>query len=278
MRIGRVLPLLLGLVLLAAPAAQEDPAAAASADDDTIPALVAIGIDAGFPAYQTVTARASLQARFVGVAVRGGWGAGSGPYVGATLRGYPPIPGSPVPVWAGGGLGATAAGATPFVAAGAHVPVAPRWRVDVEAGVAFPELLDDRNVAPHVAVGASYAFGVDLDASPRAAASDDADDEYEGASCEPTPPDPSRLDAALDATVSAFVADARASYGSLYDSLRYSVRVRGRDVDGDVARVRVSYSGSVREIATGERVSASGDARATFRWNGCGWRRTDLSY
>lgn len=251
------------------------------AGEEAVPALVAVGVDGGFPAYRTVALRASLQVRYVGVAARLGWGPGSGAYVGGTLRGYPPIPGSPLPVWIGGGLGATSAGATPFAAVGAHVPVAPRWRVDVEAGVAFPELLDDRTVAPHVALGVSYAFATSLDTSEpeaSAAAPRDPAERYAGARCEPTEPDPSRLRSALNDTVDDFIDDLRATYGSLYTGLSYSVRVRDRDVDGDVARLTVRYRGSVREIATGERHSTSGEAEATFRWNGCEWRRAGLSY
>lgn len=247
-----------------------------------MPALVALGIDGGFPAYRTMTARGSLQARFVGVALRAGYGPGSGVYGGVTLRGYPPIAGSPVPVWIGAGIGASAAGATPFAAVGVHVPVAPRWRVDLEAGAAWPELVDERSLAPHLSVGASYAFSVDLrdrGAPGPAVGHGPGRAGSTGPSCaDPVEPDPALLDGALSATARAFVADARATYGSLYDALRYELDVRDRTVDGDEARLVVSYDGSVREIATGDRATASGIARVSFRWTGCAWRRTDLSY
>ena len=75
-----------------------------------------------------------------------------------------------------------------------------------------------------------------------------------------------------------FVADARATYGSLYRSLRYDLDRGSPDIDGEVAVYDLDYDGSVIEIATGERISASGSATATFRWNGCSWRLSDLDY
>lgn len=279
----RGLVLLLALLCAVAAAQSPDPAPDEETvvEDATVPALVAVGLDAGFPAYQTVSVRASLQARWIGVAARGGWGPGSGLYGGATLRAYPPLAGSPVPVWVGGGIGATGAGATPFAAVGAHVPIAQRVRVDVEAGVAFPELLDDRTVAPHLVLGVSYAFPVSLDpmrADEEAAEPQDPAVRYAGAACEPTAPDASRLGGELDDAVDAFVDDARATYGSLYAGLRYSVSELGTSISGDEARIRARYSGSVREIATGERISASGTAVVRLRWTGCEWRRTGISY
>lgn len=261
--------------------AGQPPEAGEGATALPVPALVAVGADLGFPAYRTVTARASLQARFVGVALRAGYGPGSGGYLGATLRGYPPIPASPVPVWVGAGLGATSAGAVPFAAVGAHLPVSPRWRLDIEAGVAWPELLDERRPTPHLSVGASYAFHVELDPAARPAAGAVPGSERSdrtGTACLPAPPDAARLDSALRDTVREFIADARATYGSLYDDLRYTFDVRDRELDGGQVTMRVAYDGSVREIATGRRISAAGLASVAFRWTGCSWRRTGLSY
>ena len=82
---------------------------------------------------------------------------------------------------------------------------------------------------------------------------------------------------ALDAE-GRFVADARATYGSLYRSLRSTLRVTDRSIDGELATVDVAYDGSVVEIATGRTVEASGTAQADFRWTGCGWALRDLRY
>lgn len=96
--------------------------------------------------------------------------------------------------------------------------------------------------------------------------------------CVAGPPDAALLNAAIDATVRRFVADATATYGSLYRGLDYRVRVQGRDVRGEDALVSVSYEGSVVERATGRTIEASGTAEATFRWRGCDWARTGLTY
>ena len=250
--------------------------AQAEEPSDTVPALASFGVSAGFPSFQTFAASASLQSSFVGMAVRGGYGPNAGASIGATLRGYPPIPGSPVPVWIGAGAAATAGTVVPHVAAGAHIPVARRWRVDVEVGGAWSRLGVERSWVPHLVLGASYAFAVDV--VPASANRGRSTAGGRGAACTPGPADPALLSAALRRAETSFLNDARATYGSLYRGLRYSLDVVDNDVRGDEATIELRYEGSVVEIATGTRTEASGRASVSFRWDGCGWSTTDIDY
>jgi len=75
-----------------------------------------------------------------------------------------------------------------------------------------------------------------------------------------------------------FLADARAIYGSVYKDLSYNYRVTGMDLDGVVGEVRISYRGSVTEILTGKRLSASGEASAVYQWTGCAWQERAIRY
>lgn len=261
------------------------PVAAAQSPGGAPPALASIGVAGGFPAYQTGMLRAGLQGGFIGADVRIGYGPGNGLSFGAALRGYPPIPGMPVPVWLGGGVTAGAGSAVPFAAAGVHLPVAQRVRIDVEAGASWTRLGPETNVVPHLLLGVSYAFAVDTSAEGGFEAGGGAAPGAEplrstGSAdrCERSDPDPDRLDAALRDAEHRFVADARATYGSLYRSLSYDLDVTDERLDGDRAVLELSYDGSVVEIATGNRIEASGTAQVTFRWTGCGWSWTGLDY
>lgn len=266
--------------VLAVPAWAQDAPDADVVAEEPVPALVSFGVTAGFPSNQTVAATAAIQSGPVGMALRAGYGPGAGPYGGATLRLYPPLPGMPVPLWLGGGAGVGVGGVVPHAALGAHVPVAQRLRLDVEAGAAWPMLGLERTTVPHLAVGVSYAFAVELRPASNGVGTGVGAGAARGApaACEPGPPDPGLLDAALRRAEDSFVDDARATYGSLYRGLRYRVDVEERDLDGDTAVLTLEYEGSVVEIATGERIEASGTATATFRWTGCDWRHVGLDY
>lgn len=79
-------------------------------------------------------------------------------------------------------------------------------------------------------------------------------------------------------TLQRWIDSARATYGSVYTDLRYDVDVTSTTLEGNDATVRLRYRGSVREIATGLRHEAEGEASATFRWSGCAWRNTGVAY
>lgn len=256
-----------------APAAGEAPA---TGEEEPTLALAAVGLSAGFPSYQTVAPTVSLQSGHFGVQAKASW-TPAGPYLGLQLRGYPPVP-IPVPVFVGVGGGFYGRDFSYHAALGAHVPLGLNARLDLEGGVANVPLLDGRVWAPHLAVGVSYAFPVEI-------APGGGPDGLRGGAfvttprcAEPTEPDEGALGEAVARTVEEWLDSARATYGSVYTDLSYRYRVVSTRVDGDEATVVVEYAGSVTEIATGQRHSASGEAKATFVWTGCGWRNTDVDY
>ncbi len=246
---------------------------------DTVTAVAAFGVHFGFPAYRTAGLSASLQARFVGLAVRAGAGPG-GTAVGLQGRVYPPLP-IPVASYLGVGVDLYGGRAAPHAVVGLHVPLAGRWRLEAEVGVAWTPLLDEVRAAPLLGVGVAYAFPLSVVPSEGVAVGG-ADDTFVGAEpggrCERGPPDLAQLDAALDETVRRFVSDAVAAYGSVYRGLRYRTSVVGRALDGDRVTVTVAYEGSVVEILTGRSVEAAGEAEVDFRWDGCRWVRAGLRY
>ncbi|MDF1522082.1 MAG: hypothetical protein P1P87_04600 [Trueperaceae bacterium] len=242
-----------------------------------VPAAASFGVAFGFPAYRTAGAIASVQAGAVGAAAHVAWGT-AGLAVGLQARAYPPVP-WPVPTYLAAGADFYAGRITPHVAVGAHVPIAERWRLDLEGGVAWTPLLDARQMVPYASAGVSYALAVGLAPSSSTAPADAAPDGRPAVGrCVAGDPDPAQLDAAIDATVRRFVADATATYGSVYRDLRYRVRVVERDVDGALATVVVAYDGSVVERLTGRVLEASGTAEVDFRWGGCAWVRRALRY
>lgn len=269
---------LLVVLMLSVAASAQEPEDVSEPERAPVPILVSVGVDLGYPEHRLVAVRGAVQSGWIGLALHAGYGPDAGGYAGATVRGYPPLPGMPVPIWLGGGAGVSAMGFVPHAAMGVHVPLARRLRFDVEAGAAWPVRDEERRLAPQLAVGVSYAFATDV----RPVAVDPAEARARrdrgAAACEPGPPDPGLLGAAFDRAVDDILDDLRATYGSLYRSPRYDVDRGSPDLDGDVATFDVDFEGSVVEIATGERISDSGSATATFRWTGCDWRLSDLDY
>jgi len=241
------------------------------------PALFAVSLSAGFPSYQTVALAVSLQAQFVGAQLKGSW-TPAGAYVGGQLRVYPPIP-VPVPLYVGVGGGIYGSNASYHFALGTHVPLGKDLRLDLEGGVANVPQLDQRAWVPHLAVGVSYIFPVQLTPSTAAAPVDRSVPTAGGAACSaPEDPDRARIPGVIEAIVNDWILSARATYGSVYTDLHYSYSITGVQMSGNVANVTVNYSGSVREILTGTRQSASGDARVRLEWTGCGWGGRSVDY
>ena len=279
-RLGRRLSLAVLLLLAGWAAAGLQPGGTA-ADEERL-GLAAFGVSAGFPAYQTYALNASMQYRFIGLALRATWTTDAGVYGALALRGYPPIPGSPVPVFLELGVGSHRGGLTSFAAAGAHLPLAQHVRLDLEAGAARVPLLDDHQFVPFLSLGVSCAFAFDISEPLERSRTRRAEEarqrrEAAGIGCE-AEPDPSLLSGAVSSTVSAFLRDARATYGSLYTNLDYSYDIVEIEVDGARASATIRYEGSVTEIASGKKITAAGSASASYRWNGCSWRRTSIDY
>jgi len=245
--------------------------------DEAAPALFAVGVSAGFPSYQTVALAVSLQAQFVGAQLKGSW-TPAGAYVGGQLRVYPPIP-VPVPLYVGVGGGIYGSNASYHFALGTHVPLGKDLRLDLEGGVANVPQLDKRAWVPHLAVGVSYIFPVQLTPSTAAAPVDRSVPAAGGAACSaPEDPDRARIPGVIEAIVNDWILSARATYGSVYTDLRYSYSITGVQMSGNVANVTVKYSGSVREILTGTRQSASGEAGVKLVWTWCGWGGRSVEY
>jgi len=271
---------------LALAVAQSDAAGAAVGTEpagdfvvaDTVTAVAAFGVHVGFPAYRTAGLSATLQARFVGLAVRAGAGPG-GMAFGLQGRVYPPLP-IPVVTFVGAGVDLYGGRAAPHAVVGLHAPLGGRWRLEAEVGVAWTPLLDEVRVVPLLGVGVAYALPLSVAPSVGAAVDgvDTFADAEPGGRCERGPPDLALLDAALDETVRRFVSDAVAAYGSVYRGLRYRTSIVGRAMDGDRVTVMVAYEGSAVEILTGRSVEASGTAEVDFRWDGCRWVRSGIRY
>lgn len=280
-RVWRALLLTLCCVLGAAAAAQDEGVVEVEGFVERAPATLMVGVHGGLPGYRNVGVGAAVKADQFGVALRGGWGT-VGASFGAQGRWYPPVP-APLPFYVGLGVDAYAGNATPHAVLGAHVPLSRAWRFDLEGGVARATLAGNTVWAPHVSAGVAYAFTFDLGASEpgegdAGVSSGPSARGPGGARCEPGPPDPGALDAAVGAAVQSFVRDGVALYGNAYRDLRYRYAIERRDLVGDDATVDVRYSGSARAVVGGEVVQAAGVAQARFTWNGCTWRLRDLSY
>lgn len=246
--------------------------------DEAAPAVFAVGISAGFPAYQTVALTVSLQAQFVGAQLKGSW-TPAGVYLGGQLRAYPPIP-VPVPIYVGVGGGIYGSFASYHFAVGTHVPLGTALRLDLEGGVANVPQLDKRGWVPHLAAGISYAFPVELSAAagPASATVGHAGSPP-AARCEtPTEPNREQIPGIIEDMVDDFILSARATYGSVYTGLSYGYNISSVRITGKTANVTVKYSGSVTEILTGTNHSASGTAKVQLYWTGCAWGGGSVEY
>lgn len=242
------------------------------------PGLFSVGLSAGFPSYQTVALAVSVQAEFVGAQLKGGW-TPAGVYLGGQLRVYPPVP-VPVPLYLGVGGGIYGSNASYHFVLGAHVPLGKALRLDLEGGVANVPQLSERAWVPHLAAGLSYAIPVSLSpgTGPSAGSPVGASPGVATVCQERRDPDTGLVRGVVDAMVDDWILSARATYGSVYTDLSYRYSVKSVRLSGTTANVTVSYSGSVREILTGKRQSASGEARVRLEWTGCAWGGGSVEY
>jgi len=244
---------------------------------DSSVGLFSVGVSGGFPSYQTVALAVSVQAQFVGGQLKASW-TPAGVYLGGQLRAYPPIP-IPLPVYLGVGGGVYGSQFAYHFALGTHVPLGANLRLDLEGGVANVPSLGERAWVPHLAAGISYAFPVELSPGEPLAASGTVGAPAAGAACTTTrEPDPDGIAGVIRATVNDWILSARATYGSVYTDLSYKYSITSVRRTGTTANVAVAYSGSVREILSGARHSASGTAQVRLVWSGCGWGVTSVEY
>lgn len=90
--------------------------------------------------------------------------------------------------------------------------------------------------------------------------------------------DEAGLFAAFDGALAAFLSDASATYGSQYENLNYELSSKTGSITGEQGTVSTNYSGTVKELSTGQDVSANGTITATFNWDGCAWQLLDYSF
>ncbi len=92
--------------------------------------------------------------------------------------------------------------------------------------------------------------------------------------------DPSKanLKAAFHRTLDSFLNRARHKYGHLYYDFHKSYQIMSLDVGPSHGTVTIHYQGSVKERGNGDVIRASGGASASYKWVGCHWVNTDISY
>lgn len=240
-------------------------------------ALASFGVSGGFPGYRTITGKMAVQYRFVGVALEGSY-TRVGPYIGVALRGYPPLP-VPVPAYASVGVGFYGQSSALGLTVGAHVPLAERLRLDVEGGASRVSIMGNAQWLPQVSVGLSYVIPFDP-TTPLARREKRREEQVAVALNRPVCVEPNEgsLLAAFGRTLSDFLDNAIATYGSNYSGFSYEYDITRVNLGDRSGSVTIRYSGEAQEAGSGKTVRASGTASASFRWNGCSWRRTSLNY
>lgn len=238
------------------------------------PAMFSIGLATGFPTYQVAALTAGVQMEFIGFQLKGGWTV-AGPYFGAQVRGYLPIPAG-VPVYIGVGGGVYGSSQQFHIVAGTHVPITEHVRLDFEAGVANVPLLTERAWVPHIAAGISYSIAVDTRSAGASPVHMAGGTGGAAGTCEAAEPDASRIPGAVNQVVTDIIQSARATYGSVYTDLQYAYDIVSVDHQHDRAEVTVQFQGSVRERLSGEPHSEAGVGGVALTWAGCGWRAGDV--
>jgi hypothetical protein len=83
---------------------------------------------------------------------------------------------------------------------------------------------------------------------------------------------------AFDNALIGFISDASALYGNRYENLQYALSSKQGTIAGEQGIVTTNYSGTVKELSTGQDVSANGTITAIFNWDGCTWQVVDYSF
>ncbi len=247
--------------------------AASQANEGRYLVVNELGFGVGYPTYQLYHVYYSFQREQFGVAFKGSYTAGDGIYIGVAGRYYTPIP-IPVPTFVSLGAGITGEGATVSATFGAHIPFGldTNWRATLEGGIAY---VGGQGIRPVASLGVGYVFYVD--AAPLSEAEVKRRELLSLGNCgenQLTTPDASTLDAAFDRSVQNWIDERRAQYAGVYTSLQYNIDVNDTSFSesGDEATVSANFSGSIREVSSGNELSASGTVDARFGWTGCSWR------
>jgi hypothetical protein len=253
--------------------AQDDTSTQDTPDETIVPdspylVINEIGFGVGYPTYQLYHLHYAFQRDVFGVAFRGSY-TGEGLYLSLAGRYYTPLP-IPVPTFVSAGAGIAGSDPTIFATFGLHAPLGidSNFRATLEAGVAY---VSGTGIQPVASLGVGYVFYVDAAPISEEEKRRRELERLRAFNCQPTDPDPSQLEDALDKAIDDFIDKARAQYAGAYSNLEYNKQIRNTTVNGVDATMEVFVSGSVLVKATGNREGANGTITAYFGWNGCSW-------
>jgi hypothetical protein len=249
------------------------PEAATQANQGRYLVVNELGFGVGYPTYQLYHVYYSFQRDQFGVAFKGSYTASDGIFLGVAGRYYTPIP-IPVPTFVSLGAGITGGGATISATFGAHIPFGldSNWRATLEGGVAY---VGGQGIRPVASLGVGYVFYVD--AAPLSEEELKRRELLSLGNCREdqlTTPNPDTIDEAFDIAVQDWIDGNRAQYAGVYTNLSYSKSIDNVTFSeaGDEATINASFSGSIQEVGSGSKLSASGTIEAKFGWTGCSWR------
>jgi hypothetical protein len=249
------------------------PEAASEANQGRYLVINELGFGVGYPTYQLYHLYYGFQRDQFGVAFKGSYTPSDGILLSVAGRYYTPIP-VPVPTFVS--LGAGIAGGNAVISAtfGAHVPFGfdSPWRATLEGGLAY---VGNQGIRPVISLGVGYVFYVD--AAPLSQEELKRRELLALGTCREdqlTNPNPDILEAAFDQTVQDWIDGNRAQYAGVYTSLQYDMDINSTEFNeaGNEATIDANWSGSIKEVGSGNELSASGSVEARFGWTGCSWR------
>jgi hypothetical protein len=249
------------------------PEAASEANQGRFLVVNEVGFGVGYPTYQLYHAYYSFQREQFGLAFKGSYTPTDGIFIGLAGRYYTPLP-VPVPTFVSLGAGISSEGANVAATFGAHLPFGldSNWRATLEGGIGY---VGGQGIRPVASLGMGYVFYVD--AAPLSEAEIKRRELLTLGNCREdqlTTPDPNILEDAFDLAVQNWIDRKRAQYAGVFTNLRYDIDINRTTFveEGNEAVVDAKFSGSIREVGSGDELSASGTVEARFGWTGCSWR------
>ncbi|MCA9836900.1 MAG: hypothetical protein KC422_08295 [Trueperaceae bacterium] len=238
--------------------------------------LAELALGAGWPGYQLYNVNFAFQKDVFGLNFRTSW-TEAGPYVSLAGRYFTPIP-IPAPTFVSAGGGYFAGSPVGFATFGAQIPfgLESPFMATVEAGGSVStNFSGDVEFLPMVSLTVGYTFF--LDTTPlteeEKLARELARDRPAG--CTVTEPDYSTLGSTFSRRLDAEIKKAKVKYAGVYSSPSYSVKWTSKEESEGKAVWKGTWTGSAKEVLTGNTISGSGTVEVKFNWNGCNW---SLSY
>ncbi len=262
-------------------AAQETPAETPSSDssEDVITGegsefliLAEVALGGGWPGYQLYNINLGFQKESFGLNFRTSW-TEAGPYVSLAGRYFTPIP-IPVPTFVSVGGGYFSGSPGGFATFGAQIPFGldSPFQATIEAGAALStDFGGNLEFLPTANITIGYTFF--LDTTPlteeeklqRELARD------RPAGCVVGEPDYSTIGSTFSRRLDSEIKKAKVKYAGVYNSPSYSVKWSSKDEKDGKAVWKGTWTGSAKEVLTGNTVSGSGSIVVNFSWNGCSW-------